>query len=689
MINVLKIVPSDLANYTMDELWAIPHHTPVEVLFDDDIVKTGSLISLAISSYYWRIALHFDMPVTSDLWIGDNAFTDNKHLNLLWAAIEPTSHDEVKYNKEYIWTFAYEHIYNALYVAIGKHLTIYMSGVGMDEINQYLQDDEIMSAVNSINVLNDVPEAHARIVSVLRNKHKDTAFHQEVMNGTVPEAQVTQSFSRGITTDNDSSIFLQATKRGFAMGIREMAAVAKESCSAAKAILAQKDPVRKASTQDRRMQLICGVIQTLVPGDCCTADGNKINIPSDEKGISDMDISLRGMYQMIDIDDTSALRVIKKGYVGTIIKPGSVITIRTALGCKHIHKQAICEICTGRLAYSLPYGTNPGFISAVAIMTLIVQLLISTKHYDFVTYMFRAALKGREREFLRVDKERATDIYIKDEVIDAVAKAKEELWLSIPSKSAPGISIVNTLRNVDIPIASISKLENEFSLFTMTGFLNHKLIETFSLKCRSNVPSLSREMLRYLKGDNWSISKDGKAIHINLGNWDIRNPIISYPLKHESMMEFSNSVNKFLTATDDTYGKPSAGEPAKDTMSSTICSYTSTSEALNDTWALLNTNLKGLYMGHLAIILAASRITSSEENDYRLPKSMYEGEFAPYPVLFKERSLSGALLNGYIEQHSIGNINSYTRQDRMPLFTDDFIMIEEDRYDWDWEKQEV
>lgn len=672
MIKTLALTPSDIKRYTEEEMWALPHHTPVEVTFDDGIKQTGSLISLAVSSYYWRIAFKYDLPVNSNLWIGDEGFTDGLHTRLLWEAIEPTSWDEVRYDKEKIWAYAYEYIYNDLYIAIGKYLSIYMSGVTMDEINIYLQDPDIMAAVNSIKVLDDVAPAHAIIQNVARTKYKDTTFYQDVANGTVKPAQLTQGFSRGVNTDNDSSIFLMASARGFAMGLREMASVAKESCSAAKAILAQKDPVREASTQDRRMQLICGVIQTLVPGDCGTTESVKMNIPTDKAGLKEIGSSLQGMWQVLD---DGALRLICKGDAGVHFHGGDQIKIRTTLGCKHLHKQAVCEKCYGRLAYSLSYGSNPGFVSAVAMNSRIVQLIISTKHLDFVTSTFRAILKGRERDYFRLEKDRATDIFLRDQVWEMTEKADEELWLAIPTKSAPGISIVNTLRNVEIPIASISSLDTEFHLFAK-GEINQRHIDRFNLKCRTNTPSLSRDMLKFLKGDNWTVSPDGKAIHINLAHWDKSKPIISFPLKHENMMEFSNSVKKFLTSSDD---------KSKEISANTLCSYTSVSEALNDTYALLNTNLKGLYMGHIATLLAASRITSSEADDYSLPKSMHEGEFAPYPTLFKERSLSGALLNGFIEQHSIGNLNSYTRDDRMPLFTDDFIMIENNRYNYDWE----
>lgn len=672
MIKPIVMVPHEISKYTEDELWKIPHHTPVEVTFDDGVKKEGTLIQLAVSSYYWRIAENYKLPVTSNLWIEDEGFTDGVHTSLLWQAIEPTSWDEVRYNKEEIWAFAYEYIYNALYVAIGKYLSIYMSGVTMDEINIYLQDKDIMNAVNSIKVLEDVEPAHAKILKVANEKYTDTTFHQDVKNGTVKPAQLIQGFSRGVNTDNDSSIFLMAANRGFAMGLRDMASVSKESCSAAKAILAQKDPVREASTQDRRMQLVCGVIQTIVPGDCGSKETVRMEVPTEPKAAKEMCGSLVGMYQVLD-DGTN--RLIRKGAFKKIINPGDFVNIRTTLGCKHLHKQAVCEKCYGRLSYSLSYGSNPGFVSAVAMNSRIVQLIISTKHLDFVTNTFRAQLKGRERDFFRTEQDKPTDIFLKDEVFKAVEKEGEELWLSIPSKSAPGISIVNTLRNVEIPISSISCLENEFHLFSK-GEVNNRYIDRFNLKCRTNTPSLSRDMLKFLKGDKWTVSPDGKAIHINLTNWNKSKPIISFPLKHENMMEFSNSVKKFLTSSDD---------KSKEVSANTLCSYTSVSEALNDTYTLLNTNLKGLYMGHIATLLAASRITSSEEHDYSLPKSMHEGEFAPYPTLFKERSLSGALLNGFIEQHSIGNLNSYTRHDRMPLFTDDFIMIEDNRYNYSWE----
>lgn len=672
MIKTLKMTPLEVSKLTEDELWSIEHHTPVEVTFDDGVVQTGSLISLAVSSYYWRVGLKYGLPITSNLWIGEEGFTDGLHTRLMWEAIEPTSWDEVRYNKEQIWAFTYEYVYNALYVAIGKYLSIYMSGVAMDEINLYLQDKDIMDAVNSIRVLDDVAPAHAKIQEVAFTKYTDTTFHQDVKNGTVKPAQLTQGFSRGVNTDNDSSIFLMASPRGFAMGLRDMASVAKESCSAAKAILAQKDPVRDASTQDRRMQLVCGVVQTLVPGDCGTKEYVKINIPTDKSGMKDIGVTLTGMYQVLD---DGALRLIKKGDVGKVIKGGEQINLRTTLSCNHLHKQAVCEKCYGRMAYSLSYGSNPGFVSAVAMNSRIVQLIISTKHLDFVTNTFRAALKGRERDYFRLESDKPTDIFLRDEVFEATEKVDEELWLAIPTKSAPGISIVNTLRNVEIPISSISSLDSEFHLFGK-GDVNVRYLDRFNLKCRTNTPSLSRDMLKFLKGDKWSVSSDGKAIHINLSNWDKSKPIISFPLKHENMMEFSNSVKKFLTSSDD---------KSKEISANTLCSYTSVSEALNDTYALLNTNLKGLYMGHIATLLASSRITSSDDDDYSLPKSMHDGEFAPYPTLFKERSLSGALLNGFIEQHSIGNLNSYTRHDRMPLFTDDFIMIEDGRYNYNWE----
>lgn len=664
----------DLMYMSEDEIWSLPKPGQIIVRFDDGVEITTDTVNVMIGSWYlWKIAANWEeVKVNSTLFINDAVFTDKLFRELLWDAVEATINLDIP--KEDVWLLA-QQLYNESYNAIVTRCHRNISTTGYSDITQLLEDKEIKAANNQVtDALPTIDRAHATIEQVLRSKrYRRNPIVRAVMNSTVKVEQILQSIGpRGRTTDIDSVIYTIPVKRGFAQGLGSLDAYAMESRSAAKALLFNKDPVAAAEYFNRKMQLACAVIRELVPGDCGTHDSHEFKIPNDKYG-KKMIQSLSGLYEVVNEKGKDVLREIRDKDFHLL---GKTIRFRSSLCCKHAPQQRICETCYGMTSYGIPQDTNPGHVSSTSINEPTTQIIISTKHLDFIVHQFIAILSEREKEYLEI-RDKDDELYLKS------FKGRTNIWMAFQAKDAPGLVDVNYATKIsDMDVARVSSIgQVSFYLLDETTGATAQEQVFDMVKCGTHA-SLSPAALQYIHRNSWE--RDGGWFHINLGKWSYKHPLFVYQHRHENMSEFASRLETFIRSAKsdmDEDGQPMPTSSSRGTRhrAPMLATYRDVDLALWDTYFLMSEKLKGLHMGHIATVLTATRVNDTRVGDWSMPSGKQGGVFRSHDEIIRHRSLGVAML---FERQSevFTDPSAYLETVRLSSIMDDLIYIPDGKY---------
>jgi hypothetical protein len=644
----------DLLDYTEDEIWGLELDESCHLVFDDTTLEEVDIADIPVSWYFWQLTTHYhEIPLTSDLFLNGRALTDDVFQDILNRAIQSTRQfDHI--DKEDIWLLAYSECYNGLYNALVTRTMDHISSTDGEAILEILDDPEIMEANRQVTpALATVDRAYDTIKRVFKSgKYPHNPIVRAVEYKTVKMNQMLPSFGpRGRVTDIDSVIYRNPVRRGFAMGFTDITDFAKESRSAAKALLFNKDPVAAAEYFNRKLQFVIAYVRKIYKGDCGSTEPHVFYNVGEEL--------FRSMVGLTYLDDKGKKRTIHPEDTHLIGKDISFFTTAT---CRLLPKQGVCESCYGDVAYAIPHDTNPGHVSCTAINKVITQLIISTKHLDFIIHAFIARLRRSEEAFLRTEEKRPDQLFL------AEAREGESITLRILKEEAPRLVDVNYVSDIDhINLARVSALQYAgFYRKDANGVLHDGA--DFDMVKYSTRASLSPALLKHAKRNGWR--EDDQFYYIDIDGWKGRNPLFVYPHKHENMSEFGDRVERFIRSAR------YAGESKVITKESVtmLTRYKEVDKALYDAYYLISEKLDGVYLGHIATILAATRVKDKTRGDWSMPGSIHEGTFQTHDDIIANRSLSVAML--YEGQADIyDNLDSYLLKNRLPSIMDDLIYI--------------
>lgn len=653
---MLKYHVRDLLDYTEDELWAIRPNQMVELTLDDGEVVQCPVYEMQLSYYAWRIVEAYrELKITRKLLVDGRPFTDDLFRTLMWDAIEPTR-DMKGIDKEDVWAIAYSQIYNGLYNAIVTRLSDYTSGLNAEHIVEITKDPEIDKANSGVtDDLSSTDRVYQTLDRVLKSgKYASNPIVRAIKNRTVKAAQIYQSFGpRGRATDIDSVIYRRPVQRGFAMGLT-FNDYAKESRSAAKSLLFNKDPVAHAEYFNRKLQLVANVIIHLIPGDCGTTDAHEWLIPNDKHGRS----ILRGLEGQLQVMPDGTFRKISATDESLL---GTHVRFRTSMCCRYSKKQGVCEACYGPdLAYATTYDANPGHVSCTSVNKRVTQLIISTKHLDFIDHTFMACVTSSEARFL------STRDYDKESLFVAPERSHDKLMIRVFVDEAPmliDIKYVSNVHNLDISrITSLTYAE--FYVIGKDGYLSDEL--HVNLVKQETKASFSIALLKHIKEYGWS--KQGQYYVIELDAWDNKKPLFTYPNMHESTSEYASRLETYIRSAR---GRSSEDGPNEREANGrrrlpmlTGYSTRDVDMALRDAFYIISEKIKDVPIGHVATILLASRATDPANNDWSLPGGLHRGQFCPHEELIRNRDLAAALL--FERQPDVYNdVRSYVHRNRV------------------------
>ena len=588
----------DLMMMSDDDLWAI-HHGRVTIMMDDGALETTGRETI-FSAYTWRIhAMYPKTPLCRRHHIHGTYVSASAHLDLLshgvWDCFD--AYRSQGLDIEVLSKYAYD-ITNNIYNDFTLRLEEYVTSISALDFVAVLQNPTVSEARSRMLETNGYGEhstdkTNAVIQKVLM---RDTELRYNPIARIararlVRAGQIIQCVgARGRPTDIDSHIFSKDVLEGYGTGLTKLEDMMMVSREASLSLYFTKDPMKKSEYFNRNIQLSSATLQNLHQVDCGSRDYLPITINSgkllqDMLGICYLDAAT-GMEQIITRDS--------KHLVGT------TIGIRSVFTCIHPDRNGVCVRCFGELGLSIPRGTNLGHVCSSETQSKVGQLLLSNKHYVGSASTEKIIIGEYERNFIATG--RGSNLYI------APPLHGKSFTIGFTEDQARNLSDIRTVPCTDAltPYRLSELTQMQFTIDNGQG------------------PSLSKEMLRFLKLKDWAIDAAGEY-QIDMTGWDPTKPFLELPLKQFSTLEYMLQIESFIK------GGSTKGR-------SSIRSYDTASAALMAFHDLVCLKLD-VPLSYLQGIILSTMVQSREERDYRLPLPRALGKPAHYKQLMDFRSL--------------------------------------------------
>lgn len=618
----------DLLALSADDLWALPEERHI-VVFDDGDLETHTRATIA-SVYHLYPFIHFpEAQIRKEMHYNDRRFTSKRQLDLLnlviWE-IHRASGETV--DPERLAQLAFETI-NRIYNDFTTRLPAYVSTLSMFDLLEVMYHPKIKAANDAVEPtqysIEEVTYKKIREVFDDPAELRGNPMVEAVRSGTLKMDQVLQCIGpRGYLTDINSDIFPEPITVGYAAGMPDLYANLIESRTGSKSLIYNRELLRDTEYFNRRTQLVSQYVQRLHPGDCGTP--HTIRFPVLEQLLPQLD----GKYY---VTEQGELRYLTGKETELI---GQYINMRSVLGCIHPDPAGICSVCYGRLAFSIPRGTNLGQVSAVSVGDKITSSVLSTKHLDSSSRVEKFQLHKTEARYLRFGKEKET-LYLRRDLRGKSVK------LIVDHREVHNLADVLMLTNLDgYP------LENASQLTTMQIVVNEgkpdQQSDLLRVSLYNRKSSFSRKLLEHIRRKRW-VRNSRNNVEIDLTGFDFEAPLLTLPFRHVNMYEVMRQLQSFLHSGSGN-DKRALGEQAVSrnnrNMKIYLRSYKDPVEALVTFTNMLNEKLR-INVVHSEILLYAMMVRSSAQRDYRLPKPGISGTFERYSTLIFNRSQASGM----------------------------------------------
>jgi hypothetical protein len=644
-----KYLAREICNLTLDELWALPGGDIV-LQFDDGELIT-SIHRTQFCYYCWF--LHRDIPEVPLLvehHIGMNYPTDETAQTLM-ERIKAKALETVGYIDHEYLALRIKQTINDIYNDFTENGAAYVTTIWAEDFIDVLDHPEIAAANSEIQQLDlndpailskmehyiEVNQRKIRTVLMRPDVLSGNRLAETIRSGIVSIGQILQCVGlRGFPTDIDSNLFPKPIVYGYADGITRLEDSAKDSRSAAKALMFTKDPLSEVEYFNRQMQLVVSTIRRLWMFDDC---GSTDYIPWQVRHSSLT--SLLGAWFKDPESSTGELKEFKEITATEYL--GKTILLRNPLTCQHPDIYGICGRCFGELRHNIPLATNIGHCSVVVMCEKVSQNVLSTKHLDGTAVVSEFKLTDQDAQFIRVF---ASSFEL------GISSSLEGLNVSIivGKDAVANIADINLVEDAcELTPNRVSEIE--MVLFKIVYPSGDEQFALVPISMGSRLASFSGPFLNHIKRQGFHYNEN-RDIEISLDGWDRENPIWVLPRKHASMLEFMGRVEDVVKSSGKAQGKLALKLDTGDSLSAILTEF---HDVVGEKFSL--------NLAHLGTILRSTLVRSKKEYDYRPPEPGGSREIAPYNDLMFYRSLTQ--LAAYQQQADMfRNPQSYTIKDR-------------------------
>jgi hypothetical protein len=621
----------DLLRMSEEELWALPpeRHT---VIFADGELVTHTRATIA-SVYLWHALSEYpECPIFKEYHLGDTRFTSKNMLvfinRVIWG-IHAWSGETVDTERlSHLAILTTNRFYNVFTI----RLSAYVTGMSMFDVLDVATHPAIAAITANIEPtqhgIEEVAYPAANKVWKDLDILRGNPIAEGVRCGTQKIDQVNQCFiARGFPTDYNSDIFPEAITANYVDGIWDLYGSMTESRSGTKALAFNKELLRITEYFNRKTQLVCQNVMNLHHTDCGTP--HYVDFPVLESVLP----RLKGKYYRKEDGSVDWLRGNEKHLIGTKIK------MRSILSCIHPDPSGVCAKCYGRLAYSIPHGTNIGQVSAVIMGDKITSSVLSTKHTDATSVIDRYHLHKVEAKYLRYGTQEET-LYLRKEL------KGRKMRLVVERDEVH--SLADVLMLTDLSAYPVTHASHLTKIGIQMESAEGTTSEVLNVSLYNRKSSFSKELLEYIQKVRWTHDSRDNVV-IDLQGFDTTKPFLVLPYKHVNMYEVMKRIQSFLHSGTDSDGVRLSTDKSLTTSAKTyLKNYKDPVEALAVFTAMINEKLT-VNVLHCEILVYAMMVRSTIQRDYRLPIPGISGMFEKFNKLMMNRSLGVAM--AFEKQH--------------------------------------
>ncbi len=623
---MLKYNARDILKLSMDELWNLPENRHV-LVFDDGEIESHTRSTIS-SALLWHPLRQIQGPLKTSHAFGTTVrFTGKNQIKILENIIFDI-HDTnpMGIDSEYLMMLTAQTIniaYNEYVSRLGGWMAT-MSLFDVFDVMEHPITQEARKLVGPTSV--DINRAYEKF-NTLFDETDELAGNPIVdgrRSGIIRKNMPDQAFiAEGYKTDIDSTIFKRPITEGLIRGDASLYSRLIESRGGTKALIFNKELLKKTEYFNRKIQLISQYVANLHMEDCGTT--RLINFPMNERRLK----RAIGKYY---IDEDGVEKVIN-GKENHLV--GKYVRMRSVLGCMHPDPVGICYKCYGTLAFSIPKGTNIGDNSARDAGDKITSSVLSTKHEEASAQADKIKLGAEEARYL-YDGGNETLFFKKK-------YAGKKITLTVNRREVQHMADILFLNELeDYPITYASELTN--LRIEVDNGIEGKEISRLRVYVYNRKASFSTEVLKYLKEKKWEYSEQGDQLIFDMSGFDFNKPFLVLPQRHVNMYEVMKRFQTFLhSGVDSEDDKLAAGlNISRKGKRTFLTSYKDPVDALVACLDLINEKLE-VDLVHCEILVYAMLARNRYNKDYRLPKPGLDGEFEKYSELMTYRSLSAAL----------------------------------------------
>lgn len=598
----------------------------INVLFEDGIVLELHVSEIVFNRYMWRILeLYPELPIKSEHTVSrfySNGLFSGKTVTKMFTSISQyLLYSRIRYSNSIsndmakMWYRIYD-VFEALYSELSYEIIDYIVSMDIEDLLDIQLDPELMGAINEVSEKRTdgaIREAYRVLDKVASKPEYDNNSVAIIYRaGTVNVNQMRQVLGpRGFVADINGHIFNYPIASSFTLGLKNLAEMAIESRTGAKAAYLATNEVAKPEYFGRLTQLAGMAMSGIDHGDCGTEEYEVFYIKPPDTGVKD---GYRGdLPNMVGKrylnEETGKLEVIKA--TDTHLN-GKHVKLRSPLKCKHADKSKVCSTCFGDNAYNIPYGTNIGWFAFVSLTSVISQSVLSTKHLVTSAAVANIALREVDMKYFST----------KDSSYrfnSSSFNRKDKVFMIITEEEAFGIKDidVNSVKSID-PMR-VTKIDN----VQMRHVRDGEVIDLLTIPIRrdNRYGYFDNVFLGYIAKHGYSTDNTRGNIVIDMSKWSYLSPVIKL-----ADMEFS-----FVGLEKDIRGLLKIN-----TLKGGV-SNISPSALLSKMYQMINTRLD-INFALVEIIVSVFMVKDLKNNNYDLARGSSDPQLASMKKVVDHRS---------------------------------------------------
>lgn len=582
---------------------------------EDGAVVEATDKSIIFNRHCWELMKPYpNTPITKECdvytYIGDGSFnidTTTKFLEGIFKHICEVNGIVNYADKDPLLELVYR-VQGIVMNEIIHRASAYVHTIDAVDLVEVINSETVKAAHKALEPYPDsVERTYKDIFTHMNDKESTNNYVSAYRSKSVNENQANQCVGpRGFVTALDRTVYKLPIMSGFIRGLGSPYELMTESLTAAKSLTSSERSIRTSEYGSRRVQLITMPVTGISTHDCGSTE--LWDIVLTKRFLANM----KGKWYCTEEDPT--LRMIKGDEQHLI---DEVIKVRTTFTCREQARDKVCHVCLGDIANNIPANSNVGYTGSAALMEKITQALLSFKHLTKSVKSSAVKLVGTATKFLEVG-EIGDELHLRKD-LDI-----RNLAIVLPSRKLSKLTDALNVTSEGVCVNKIGDLDAVGFRDLSKGI--NSVHETVNVQYMDRLANISRELLNHIRTSEYYVDLKNNYV-VPLSGFNIKDPILTVPLKEASLLAFGTKVVSHIEVTGRT------GRRGKDSLKAHVLDLL---DMIYDQFNISMTLVEGIVYGTTAY--------NPDEGNYKLGRNSATMAQVNRSELFRNRSISGNLV---------------------------------------------